>query len=64
MTCRAFAMWYPRLMPVVVIVVVAVLAFVAVNGAMLVLLHSTRGQREALVTRREASTRPLRIKTH
>jgi hypothetical protein len=57
-------MWYPRLMPVVVIVVVAVLAFVAVNGAMLVLLHSTRGQREALVTRREASTRPLRIKTH
>jgi hypothetical protein len=51
-------------MPVVVIIVVAVLAFVAVNAATLVLLHSTRAQREALVTRREVSTRRLRIKMH
>jgi hypothetical protein len=51
-------------MPVVVIVVVAVLAFVAVNAATLVLLGSTRARREELLTRREASTRRLRIKMH
>jgi hypothetical protein len=51
-------------MPVVVIVVVAVLAFVAVNAATLVLLGSTRARREELLTRREASTRGLRIKMH
>jgi hypothetical protein len=57
-------MWYSRHMPVVVIVVVAVLAFVAVNAATLVLLGSTRARREELLTRREASTRGLRIKMH
>ncbi len=42
-------MWYPGAMPIAVIVVGAVFAFVAVNAATLVLLASTRERREAVV---------------
>jgi hypothetical protein len=44
-------MWYPGAMPIAVIVVGAVVAFVVVNAATLVLLASTRERREAVARR-------------
>ena len=58
-----FPMWYARNMPVVLIVVVAIVAFVAVNAATLVLLGSTRARREALTSRHDASSRRFGMKT-
>lgn len=57
-------MWYAGQMPVVLIVVITVVTFVAVNAATLVLLASTRARREALTSRRDVPPGQLRIKLH